>query len=228
MRMVRKTRWATWSPVSSGFRKIELRGDRLESVGHLAPFLAPADLLGLMLLPYEDAIRPIDADRSDTSVEGLPRWPPVSQPKSPTGPAGMSYPREKRDARRLCAAIKDRAASRSSFGVAALTGHRSVAPVHDVLALRAPGQMPRPGDRLLLGRIPLALLGAVELDYPAPIVCLHNLDQRAITRCSAVLAALLARRTRHSPLFPARFPLLGHSGRSPRDSVIKRLELDSS
>ena len=33
--------WTTWGTVSSGFREIELRGDHLESVGHLAPFLAP-------------------------------------------------------------------------------------------------------------------------------------------------------------------------------------------
>jgi hypothetical protein len=35
--------WTTWGTVSSGFREIELRGDRLESVGHVAPFVAPAD-----------------------------------------------------------------------------------------------------------------------------------------------------------------------------------------
>jgi hypothetical protein len=34
--------WATWSPVSSGFQRIESRCDRLESVGHVAPFVAPA------------------------------------------------------------------------------------------------------------------------------------------------------------------------------------------
>jgi len=28
-------------PGSSGFRRIELRGDRLESVGHVAPIVAP-------------------------------------------------------------------------------------------------------------------------------------------------------------------------------------------
>lgn len=33
-------RWATWSKVSSGFREIELRGDRLESVGHF-PHVLP-------------------------------------------------------------------------------------------------------------------------------------------------------------------------------------------
>jgi hypothetical protein len=36
-----RTRWTTWGTVSSGFREIELRGDRLESVGLLAPFLGP-------------------------------------------------------------------------------------------------------------------------------------------------------------------------------------------
>ena len=40
-------RATTWGSVSSGFREIELRGDRLESVGHLAPFLAPAKALGI-------------------------------------------------------------------------------------------------------------------------------------------------------------------------------------
>src|SRR5665811_2394280 len=37
-----QTRWTTWSPVSSGFRQIEPRWDRLESVGHVAPIVAPA------------------------------------------------------------------------------------------------------------------------------------------------------------------------------------------
>ena len=37
-----ESRWTTWGTVSSGFREIKLRGDRLESVGLLAPFLAPA------------------------------------------------------------------------------------------------------------------------------------------------------------------------------------------
>ena len=41
------SRWTTWGTVSSGFREIELRGDRLESVGHLAPFLAPAKPSGI-------------------------------------------------------------------------------------------------------------------------------------------------------------------------------------
>jgi len=40
-RLTPQTRWTTWSPVSSGFRRIELRGDRLESVGHVAPIVAP-------------------------------------------------------------------------------------------------------------------------------------------------------------------------------------------
>lgn len=35
--------WTTWSPVSSGFQRIESRWDRLESVGHVAPFVAPED-----------------------------------------------------------------------------------------------------------------------------------------------------------------------------------------
>ena len=34
--------WATWGTVSSDFRASELRGDRLESVGHVAPLL-PSD-----------------------------------------------------------------------------------------------------------------------------------------------------------------------------------------
>jgi len=50
MRMVRETRWTTWGTVSSAFREIELRGDRLESVEHLAPFLAPADAPRLPLV----------------------------------------------------------------------------------------------------------------------------------------------------------------------------------
>jgi hypothetical protein len=45
MSFVRDIRWTTWNPISSGFRTIELRGDRLESVGHVAPFVAP--VLGL-------------------------------------------------------------------------------------------------------------------------------------------------------------------------------------
>lgn len=39
MRMDRELVWTTWSPVSSGFRGIELRGVRLESVGTLPHFL---------------------------------------------------------------------------------------------------------------------------------------------------------------------------------------------
>jgi hypothetical protein len=35
-------RWTAWGTVSSGFRKIEIGWDQLESVGVLAPFLAPA------------------------------------------------------------------------------------------------------------------------------------------------------------------------------------------
>src|SRR5215203_4387068 len=35
-------RWTTWGTVSSGFREIEIGWDRLDSVGLLAPFLAPA------------------------------------------------------------------------------------------------------------------------------------------------------------------------------------------
>jgi hypothetical protein len=37
--------WTTWSLVSSGFRRIESRWNRLESVGHVAPFVAHEDLL---------------------------------------------------------------------------------------------------------------------------------------------------------------------------------------
>jgi len=39
MSLFREFGWTTWGTVSSGFRGIELRGDRLESVGHLAHFL---------------------------------------------------------------------------------------------------------------------------------------------------------------------------------------------
>jgi hypothetical protein len=35
--------WTTWGTVSSGFREIEIGWNRLESVGHVAPFVAPAD-----------------------------------------------------------------------------------------------------------------------------------------------------------------------------------------
>jgi len=41
MSLISEICWTTWSTVSSGFRQIELRGDRLESVGHVAPFVAP-------------------------------------------------------------------------------------------------------------------------------------------------------------------------------------------
>jgi hypothetical protein len=37
----------TWGMVSSGFREIEIGWDRLESVGHLAPFLAPATAIAI-------------------------------------------------------------------------------------------------------------------------------------------------------------------------------------
>ena len=37
-----ETRWTRWGTVSSGFHEIEIGWDRLESVGLLAPFLAPA------------------------------------------------------------------------------------------------------------------------------------------------------------------------------------------
>gem|GEM_PF-6464187 len=46
IRMSREIRWTTWSPVSSGFLAIELRGDRLESVG------APASPCRQSLLPW--------------------------------------------------------------------------------------------------------------------------------------------------------------------------------
>jgi hypothetical protein len=36
------SRWTRWDEVSSGFREIEIGWDRLESVGHVAPFVAPA------------------------------------------------------------------------------------------------------------------------------------------------------------------------------------------
>ena len=41
-----RSRWTTWGTVSSGFREIELRWDRLGYVGLLAPFLAPAIAIG--------------------------------------------------------------------------------------------------------------------------------------------------------------------------------------
>ena|ERR1051326_549285 len=41
MSFVRGVGWTTWNPVSSGIREIELRGVRLEYVGHVAPFVAP-------------------------------------------------------------------------------------------------------------------------------------------------------------------------------------------
>jgi hypothetical protein len=43
--------WTTWGTVSSGFREIELRRDRLGPVGDLAPFLAPgkADAPAILL-----------------------------------------------------------------------------------------------------------------------------------------------------------------------------------
>jgi len=34
-------RWTMWGTVSSGFREIEIGWDRLESVGHVAPSVAP-------------------------------------------------------------------------------------------------------------------------------------------------------------------------------------------
>jgi hypothetical protein len=40
-----RSRWTTWGTVSSGFREIEIGWDRLESVGHVAPFVAPAAFL---------------------------------------------------------------------------------------------------------------------------------------------------------------------------------------
>jgi hypothetical protein len=36
------SRWTTWGTISSGFREIEIGWDRLGSVGHVAPFVAPA------------------------------------------------------------------------------------------------------------------------------------------------------------------------------------------
>jgi hypothetical protein len=41
MRLILGIGWTTWGTILSGFREIDLRGDRLESVGLLAPFLAP-------------------------------------------------------------------------------------------------------------------------------------------------------------------------------------------
>jgi hypothetical protein len=65
------TRWTTWGTVSSGFCEIELRGDRLESVGHLAPFLAlakPSVYLGILDL-WQRSWSPFQTISS-------PRWTP--------------------------------------------------------------------------------------------------------------------------------------------------------
>jgi len=69
MRMDRELVWTTWSTVSGGFRAIELRGDRLESVGHLAPFLAPDSSAGIAAIGGGTV-----ADRGDTN-----RLPAVSE-----------------------------------------------------------------------------------------------------------------------------------------------------
>jgi hypothetical protein len=43
MSLIRWIGWTTGSAVQSGFREIELLGDRLESVGLVAPFVAPLE-----------------------------------------------------------------------------------------------------------------------------------------------------------------------------------------
>jgi hypothetical protein len=57
--------WTTWGTVSSGIREIELRGDRLESVGHLAPFLAPAGLLAISSQHHRRVAGPVTASAFD-------------------------------------------------------------------------------------------------------------------------------------------------------------------
>src|SRR3954447_16406395 len=67
------SRWTTWSTASSGFREIKLRGDRLESVGLLAPFLAPAAHEGVALCGRRGEIcRP----RTESARRGQPRARP--------------------------------------------------------------------------------------------------------------------------------------------------------
>jgi hypothetical protein len=60
----RRSRWTTRGTVSSDFREIEIGWDRLESVGHVAPFVAPE------VLPCFDACAALGRDqRFDAAVE---------------------------------------------------------------------------------------------------------------------------------------------------------------
>lgn len=70
------SRWTTWDTVSSGFREIELRGDRPESVGLVAPFVAPDRLAtssGCQLLPRLLALRPAPRCRATDGATLDPR-----------------------------------------------------------------------------------------------------------------------------------------------------------
>jgi len=55
-----ESRWTTWGTVSSGFREIEIGRDRLESVAHLAPFLAPTTPAETFLVDSARSIESLD------------------------------------------------------------------------------------------------------------------------------------------------------------------------
>jgi hypothetical protein len=61
MSTAREFGWNTWSALQSGFREIKLHGNRLASVGLVAPFVGPARLVilsGCQLPPRLQALRP--------------------------------------------------------------------------------------------------------------------------------------------------------------------------
>ncbi len=75
------SRWATWGTASSGCREIEIGWDRLESVGVLAPFLAPAragacltgEAVGLHVRSGASSCVEVGGCRGGHS-QGLPPW----------------------------------------------------------------------------------------------------------------------------------------------------------
>jgi hypothetical protein len=74
MRLIRWIGCTTWSWVSSRIREIELRGDRLESVGLLAPFLAPRAWLRKADLHVQI---PVWMTAAGSVIQALLRLPPT-------------------------------------------------------------------------------------------------------------------------------------------------------
>src|ERR1700709_157559 len=142
-----RVRWTTWGTVSSRFREIEIAWDRLESVGHLAPFLAPAN------------------DRASAGAGArLAKWP-----ASVKGNLLPDFPRACRPLSRPCSTTRPcRCFRRRS----ALEDHALLHPRQDhrrrPLALvrreedRAPRVVDGGVDRAIVGERPVEIVGEAD------------------------------------------------------------------